>query len=114
MLVGLVRMSGIPASLRPDRIVAGKLARHLHVDIGSIKVTHPIPDIASHVVESISIWRERFHRRGPDESIFSSVLVGKFSSPSIGHVFPVGLKFIAPGVALAGEATLRGKLPLCF
>ena len=55
MFVVLVRMSGIPTSLGALRIVAGGLARHLHVGVGPIKVTHPIPNIASHIVESISV-----------------------------------------------------------
>jgi hypothetical protein len=114
VLVGLVRMSRIPTPGGADRIMADGLARHLHVDIGSIKVTHPIPHIASHVVEPISIWGKRLDRGSPRKSIFNGVLVGKFSGPGVGHIFPFGLKLIPPGITLVLKTASSRKFPLRF
>jgi hypothetical protein len=97
MLIDFIRMTRIPAIRGPQRIVAYRLAGHLHVRVGTIKVTHPIPHIASHIIESITVWRKRSNGSRSDESIFSRVAVGKFACPRVGHEFPFEFKFVPHG-----------------
>jgi hypothetical protein len=94
MFICLIGMTGIPTPGGADRIMAGGLSCHLNMYIGSIKVTHPIPHIAAHVVELMAILGNDLTGASPRKSIFNGVLVGKFSGPGVGHIFPFGLKLI--------------------
>src|SRR6266478_5707814 len=51
-----------------------------------IPVGRPFPDVADHVVESVTVRRECRDRRRAFEAVRLCVLAGKFTLPGIGHV----------------------------
>ncbi len=103
---------GFQLACGPNRIVARRFLCQLNVHIRPIKIAYPIPNISAHVVKPISVWRERPDRRGSYKFILAGILVRKLICPCIGHVFPVGLKLIAPGVSFALESAFGSKFPL--
>src|SRR5262249_8508968 len=50
----------------------------------------------------------------PHIAVFAFIGVGKMSLMGIRHPLAVLVKFISPGIKLAGESTARGELPLRF
>ena len=87
------------------------------IGVGSKVVPAPFPDVAGHLVESVTVGSIRFGGSGAAVSVGERVLVGKVSLPDIHAVFAVGFEFIAPRVALgrvSNQAAPRRKFPLCF
>ena len=82
--------------------------------VGPVPVAHPVPNIATHVVQAVTIGGKTHHRRGSHKSIFLGVFVGKISGPCIGHELAIALEFITPRIALAFKPTARGEFPLGF
>ena len=79
-----------------------------------IPVGGPFPDVADHVVEAVSVRRERGHRRSALEAVGVGVLAREFALPGIGHVTAVGREFVAPGKFGAVKPAARRKFPFRF
>src|SRR5215469_11418213 len=84
------------------------------VVIGAIPIRSPLPDVACHVEQTVSICRKRTYGRGCNVAVFASVFVGEVTLEGVRHVPSAGHKCIAPGVALAIESAARSKLELRF
>src|SRR5262249_49074575 len=72
----------------------------------------PFPDVADHVVDTVTIGRKRRYGRGAFVAIGGKVLVRENPLPSIGHVFTTGDELVAPAELGIIKSAARGKLPL--
>lgn len=54
------------------------------VFIGMILIVAPFPDIASHVIQAVAIWREAADRRCCCKAVFSRVPEWKLTLPDVG------------------------------
>src|SRR5690606_37747861 len=85
------------------------------VSVGSVPILSPLPNIATHIVQSVAILREGIDGRKCFEAILFGVLFGKRSLPNISHPFSLGFEFVAPGEFFASQAATSSvlKLRLC-
>src|SRR6202167_4395260 len=74
----------------------------------------PLPNVADHVVEAITVRRKHGHRRSALVAIGREILLREIALPSVGEMFAAGREFVAPGKLSGVEAAARGKLPLGF
>jgi hypothetical protein len=86
-------------------------ACRIKVRIGSIPVAAPLPEIASHVVQTVAIWREGADGGSTNKAIFSTVFDRKYSLPGIRHVFSVRSKLVAPDKPLTLKAAASCVFP---
>src|SRR5206468_11876662 len=100
----LLRASGID----------GSAARLCDLAVLLIPVRRPLPNVAGHVVKPVAVRGKTAHRRDAFESVGLKVLPGKFSLPTVRHIFACGGKFIAPGKFSSRQSASRGELPLGF
>src|SRR5450432_2238915 len=84
----------LSATARVFRYAAG--FRRVGFVLLGVPVGGPFPGIADHVVNAVSVWRERGDRRRPLKAVVVQVVSGKITLPGIGQVFATGCKFIAP------------------
>src|SRR5882672_3739002 len=61
-----------------------------------VPVGRPLPDVADHVVQTVTVRRECGDRRRALEPIGIGVLAGEFTLPGIGHVTAMRRELIAP------------------
>src|SRR6476620_12214209 len=61
-----------------------------------VPVGRPLPDVADHVVQPVTVRRERGDRGGALEAVRPGVLARKFALPGIGHVAALRRELIAP------------------
>src|SRR5262249_47383573 len=79
-----LRRPGIITFLFRDSFDATRAAR-LRPAMLLIPIAGPLPDVAGHVVETVSVRRKRPHRRSSLKSIQKQVLDRKFALPCVGH-----------------------------
>src|SRR5712691_11488735 len=79
-----------------------------------VPVGRPLPDVADHVVQTVTVRRERGDRRRAFEAVGIGVLAGKFALPGIGHVTAMRRELIAPRELGAVEPAARCKFPFRF
>src|SRR5262249_9108165 len=101
------------------RVVAGSRTRgiaHLltphDAAAGLRPLGAPLPGVAGHVVQPVSVGRVRFHRRQAGVAVLAAVAAGKLALPGVGHPLAAGAQFVAPVVALAVQPAAGGPLPL--
>src|SRR4051812_34862086 len=75
-------------------------------------VRGPLPDVAGHVTESITVRGEGLNRRGALVPIDLQVLPGESTLPCVGHHVPRGRKLVAPDVGRTLKPAAGGELPL--
>src|SRR5262245_7337853 len=78
-----------------------------------IPVARPLPDIADHVVEAVTVRLEAADRRGPGVAVLVGVVDGEDALPGIGDRLALGIERARP-VVLAVASTARGEFPLRF
>src|SRR5215472_4103197 len=109
----LVRLFRIQRRIGPLRISCySTSAGQLGVVIGLIPVTGPLPNVAGHVVEPVSIWGKLRYWSDAGISVLTFVFRGKDALMSVGHPLAVGPKLVAPNKRFSGEAAAGRKLPL--
>ena len=108
---GVVAVVLAPAA-RVLRNAAG--LRGIRLMLWRIPVGRPFPDVADHVVKSVTVRRECGDRRRAFKTVRIGVLAGKFTLPGIGHVTAGRREFIAPGKFGAVEPAARCKFPFRF
>src|SRR5215211_5453319 len=116
----------VDADVRRGRVVAAVLApaarvlrdaagfRRVTLVLLRVPVGCPFPDIADHVVDAMTVRRERGDWGGPLEAVAVRVLPRKLALPGVGHVPAVRRQLVAPCVVGAVEAAARRKLPFGF
>src|SRR5262245_7288779 len=77
-----------------------------------IPIGRPFPDIAGHIVKTVTVGREGADRRGPFMAVLQQILDRKISLPSVGHVLSIQRKGIAPHELRFLQAAPCGELPL--
>src|SRR5947209_7581659 len=77
-----------------------------------VPVAGPLPDVSCHVVEAISIGRERSHRGRAFVVVGQEVLPGELPLPGIGHHSAPGCKLVSPDVGGTLQPSPRRSLPL--
>src|SRR5690606_14180803 len=97
-----------PAAWWSDRIVPRAVA----VEGGAEPIRAPLPNVAGHIVETVSVRQEGIHRRGADIAVLARVVVREFALPDIHPVHSVRPELVAPGVAPAREPAARRIFPL--
>src|SRR6476660_9014769 len=75
------------------------------VIVRPVPIAAPFPDVASHVVETITVGRKTFDRRDPGKTIFACVFHREFPLPGVGHPFPVRTEFVSPRVCFSRQTT---------
>src|SRR5688572_7067447 len=101
-----VRLGRIKRRIRAARIPGSFVhLRQLGVVIGSIPIAAPLPDVAGHVVEAVTVGRKLRYRREARIAVVGGVLDRKLSLPGVGHPLAVWTKFVAPDKGLARQAT---------
>src|SRR5581483_1708460 len=98
----------IEPGLRARRV----LRRTVLVIIELIPVAAPLPDVARHVIQSVSVGGEGTDRGGAVEAVLLVVGIGEIPLPVVAHPLLAGVEFIAPAVGFAIEAAASRKLPL--
>src|SRR5271169_2899087 len=110
-----VRLRGIKRRVRPLRI-----SRHASCDcqllvvVRAIPVTGPLPHIACHVIQAVTIRRKLRNWSNPRVPVVSGIGVGKMSLVCVGHPLSARPEFVAPRVALSRETSACRKFPLRF
>src|SRR5258706_12707456 len=79
-----------------------------------IPVGGPFPDVADHVVKSVTVRRECGDRRSAFKTVGIDVLAWKLTLPGICHVTAGRREFIAPRKFGAVEPATRCKFPFLF
>src|SRR5271169_2026523 len=109
------RLRGIKRRVRPLRI-----SRHASCDcqllvvVRAIPVTGPLPHIACHVIQAVTIRRKLRNWSNPRVPVVSGIGVGKMSLVCVGHPLSARPEFVAPRVALSRETSACRKFPLRF
>src|SRR5215211_804720 len=106
---GRVVTAVLAAAARVLRDAAG--FRRVALVLLRVPVGRPFPDIADHVVDAMTVRRERGDWGGPLEAVAVRVLPRKLALPGVGHVPAVRRQLVAPCVVRALEAAARRKLP---
>src|SRR5580765_837406 len=105
---GVVAVVLAPAA-RVLRNAAG--LHRIRLMLWRIPVGRPFPDVADHVVKSVTVWRECADRRGALEAVGIGVLPREFALPGICHVTAGRRELIAPRKLSAVEPPARSKFP---
>src|SRR5260370_33413769 len=79
-----------------------------------IPVGGPFPDVADHVVNVVTVRRERGDGRRALEAVFTQVLPRKFTLPGVGLMLAAGREFITPGIFGTADPAARVKFPFGF
>src|SRR5262245_51624477 len=90
------RFIWVKAFVRPR----GVFARTIRVIIRHVPVRAPLPHVARHVIESVTVRRKRFHGRGAAKAIGLRVLVRELSLPDIRLPLAIGHLLVSPHVRL--------------
>src|ERR1700722_2259141 len=112
--LGLARFRRIIRSIRSLRVARCAAGFELLVVVRAIPVTGPLPHVARHIVESISVGRKLRHRSKSDVAVFAGIFVREMPLVSVSHPFAIGTKVIAPDIRPAGKSATSRKLPLSF
>src|SRR5271167_3132807 len=100
-LLLLSRLRWIEGRIRSLRIAGyASCGRQLLVIIGAIPIAGPLPYIAGHVEQAISIRRILCHCSNSDVPVLAGIFHRERSLMSVGHPFAVGSEFFAPDVGL--------------
>src|SRR5262252_3267814 len=97
----------------PTSWALGNAARLRHITFvrRGVPVGGPLPHIADHVVNAVSVWRERIHRRRALIAIFCPVEARKFPLPGIGHVLSSRRELVSPRIFGVFEPAPGSKFP---
>src|SRR4030095_5934007 len=79
-----------------------------------IPIRGPLPYIAGHITEPVSVCRKRADWRGPFVAVDQKVLVGELALPGVGHHFTTRHKIAAPDELCTVETPTSSELPLGF
>src|SRR6266850_3037812 len=79
-----------------------------------IPVRGPLPDVARHVVKSVTVRWKGSHRRRAFKPIRLQILPRKLSLPRVRHMFSARSKFIAPDKYSTFHSPACSELPLGF
>src|SRR5262249_49974285 len=104
------RPGRVDGPVRPGRVdcePAGARA----IQIALVPVRAPLPDVAGHVVEAVTVRRERLDRGGALVAVLDRVAVGKLALPDVALRPRLGERLGAPGVTLFFPAPPGGGLP---
>ena len=74
----------------------------------------PFPYIADHVVNAVTVRRERGHRGSPLETVAVQILPRKIALPGVGVMLSAGHEFTAPGIFSVVDSAARRELPFGF
>src|SRR5215813_4483601 len=99
----LTRLRGIERGIRALRIpryAAG--SGQLTVIIRTIPVARPLPHIAGHIVQAISIRKILCDRSNPWITILRRIVIRKVALVCVGHPFSIRTELVAPCEGLAG------------
>src|SRR5271156_4271598 len=86
--------------------------RRINLVSRRIPIAGPLPNVAYHVVDTITVGGECGHRRGAFETILVPIAPREVALPRVRHVPPAGHEFVTPGKLGAIKSTARGKFPL--
>src|SRR5215510_4227643 len=89
--------------------VEARAARLCYLLVLLVPVHGPLPHVAGHVVEPVTVGRKTAHRRCSLEPVFFKILPGKFALPGVGHVFAIRCKSIAPDELRTVQSAARGE-----
>src|SRR5450432_2368895 len=81
------------ATARVFRYAAG--FRRVGFVLLGVPVGRPFPGIADHVVNAVSVWRERGDGRCPLKAVVVQVVSGKITLPGVGLVLSAGRELMA-------------------
>src|SRR5579871_3402092 len=79
-----------------------------------IPVAGPLPDIADHVVNAVTVRGISGHRRGPFEAVIAAVLEREMTLPGVGLMNSARSQLVAPGIFGAVQTAACCKFPLGF
>src|SRR5260370_2788462 len=108
-----MRNARVVAFLLAPASWAGNAAclRHVTFMPCGVPVGGPLPHVADHVVNAVSICRERIHRRRALIAIFCPVFAREFALPGIGHVLSPWRELVSPSIFCVFEAAPGSKFP---
>src|SRR5262245_5991849 len=89
--VGIIAL--VPLSTSRIEVGAARL-RNLLVLL--IPICSPLPNVAGHLIEPVTVGWKTSHRGSPLESVFFEILPGEFALPGVGHVLAIRCKRIPP------------------
>src|SRR5579863_10371064 len=109
-----LRLAGIVAlRLRAAARILGHAARLGRVGgmAGRPEIRGPLPHIADHVAEPVTVRRKRPDWRGALETVLLEVLVREVALPGVRHLLTPGRELFAPGIFRPGEPAPRREFP---
>src|SRR5262249_32948717 len=112
--LGNRRVARIITALWSLRINCDDLLGLLCVGIGAIPVLRPLPHVARHVIEAITVGGKGAYRTGGQVSVCASVVTRKLALPDIGSRFADVRALVPPRVRFAGKSAAGCKLPFGF
>src|SRR4029077_20369167 len=111
----LIRLGRIEWRIRPLRILRdATFVSQDRIIIGAIPIAAPFPDIPRHVVNTVTVWRKRFHWCDSSIAILARIFNWKFSLPSIRHPFSARAKLIAPYIDFSRQTAACREFKLGF
>src|SRR5262245_23996446 len=72
--------------------VEARAARLRYLFVLLVPIRGPLPHVAGHIVEPITVRWKRSHRRSSPETVFFKVLPGEFALPRVSHVLAIRCK----------------------
>ena len=113
--LGLVGFIGIERRRGALRIAGHTAGGHqLLVIIGAIPIAGPLPDIAGHVIQSISVGSVLRHGGNPSVAVLARVGIWEVSLVRVRHPLALRTELIAPHEWLPRKPATCRKLPFCF
>src|SRR5580704_7828629 len=96
---------------RPLRVVRYTAGAEILVVVRAVPVAGPLPDVAGHVVEFVSVRGELGDGREAGVAVFAGVLIREVAFMGVGHPLVIRTEVVAPDVGLAGETSAGCELP---
>src|SRR5215475_2559922 len=90
---------------------SARISRRLARVTRSIPIGRPLPDVADHVVEAVTVGLEAADRRGPGVAVLVAVVDGEDALPAVGDRLALGIEGARP-IILAIATAARGEFPL--
>src|SRR5215472_5891106 len=101
-LLGLVWIVGIEGGIRTLRVAChSPRRRQLLVVVRAIPVAGPLPYVACHVVQPVSVGRILGYGSNADVTVLSGVFIWEMSLVGVGHPLAVGPERFTPHERLA-------------
>ena len=112
-----IRLTRVKAGNRALRVTRHTpLYRQRRVSVGAVPIAAPLPHVAGHIVEAVTIRRILRDGCKALKTVFAlvAILHGEIALINVRLPLAAGLQLVAPRIRFAGKAATRGEFPFRF